>query len=198
MKIPTIKDTEQEIAKYLNAISDSVEVFMDQHGEPYAKIKKGKTASIVYLSTLSSCETELRRIIFEKTQKIPQSSTCSNIFKSLQMFAVDERCKMSLERRVCFNENEVYYDLDNKNVVKVNSQEVKILQNFQNLGRKFNFVFPNTSYKQVTPKYESDFDLLEVVKELFNVDDENLLLFTVYLVSIFFAQINHPILVLTG
>lgn len=198
MKIPKIKDTEQEIAKYLNAISDSVEVFMDQHGEPYAKIKKGKTASIVYLSTLSSCETELRRIIFEKTQKIPQSSTCSNIFKSLQMFAVDERCKMPIERRVCFNDDTVYYDLDNKAVVKVTSKKVEILENFQNLGKKFNFVFPNTSFKQETPEYKSDFNLLEVVKELFNVDDENLLLFTVYLVSIFFAQINHPILVLTG
>lgn len=198
MKIPKIKDTEQEIAKYLNAISDSVEVFMDQYGEPYAKIKKDKTASITYLGSLGSCETDLRRIIYEKTQKFPISSTLSNICKTLQMFADDERCRMPVERRICFNNNSVWYDLDGKSVVKINAKEVKVLSNFQNLGNKFNFIFPTTSKKQVIPNEETEVELLEVVKELFNVDDENLLLFTVYLVSIFFAQINHPILVLTG
>ncbi len=198
MKIPKIKDNEQEIAKYLNAISDSVEVFMDQYGEPYAKIKKDKTASIAYLGSLSSCETDLRRVVYEKTQKFPLSSTLSNICKTLQMFADDERCRMPVERRVCFNNNTVWYDLDGKSVVKINDKEVKVLSNFQNLGNNFNFIFPTTSKNQVIPNKEPEVELLEVVKELFNVDDENLLLFTVYLVSIFFAQINHPILVLTG
>lgn len=198
MKIPKIKDPQKDLEEIINAISDSVEVFRDQNGDPYVKVRSDSSVSIVYLNNSKNTDIQLRKLIYQKTKNFPNDMTTSNVNKYLQMFTIDEHCLMPLERRVCFKNNTVWYDLDGKSAVKINAKEVKVLNNFQNLGNNFNFIFPTTSKKQVLPNEEPEVELVEVVKELFNVDDENLLLFTVYLVSIFFAQINHPILVLTG
>ncbi len=92
--------------------------------------------------------------------------------------------------RVAAEENNIYYNLNNNRVVKINEEGWEIIDNPNILYRQ------DTNYlPQVEPNNEPDLGRLG---EYIRVDKKQLVLFLAHMTSYFIPNISHPIAVITG
>lgn len=126
---------------------------------------------------------------FENNIKInPQ--IINNIKSYLTYKAMKENKKYNLNVRFAGTDDEFYYQLSEENIVKINKYGYSIIKNDTPLFKWVNMK------EQVTPqKNGTDF---KKVWEHFNIDDNQKLLFLVYIISLFIPNIPKPILIFSA
>lgn len=126
---------------------------------------------------------------FENNIKVnPQ--IINNIKSYLTYKAIKENKKYKLNVRFAGNDNEFYYQLSEENIVKIDKYDYSIIKNNTPLFKWVNMK------EQVLPK-ENGTDFKKIW-EYFNIDDNQKLLFLVYIISLFIPNIPKPILIFSA
>lgn len=118
-----------------------------------------------------------------------------NIILNAQFYisnkAIEESNRYNLNVRFAGDENTIYYQLSNKEVVKITPNAYEIIENDYPRFRWF-----KSMQEQVAPQV-SDITFEELLKH-FNLEEEQKLLFKVYIVSLFIPDIPKPIFILNA
>ncbi len=175
------------------------ELFIDQYGEPYAAVKIRD-----HIETLPLNHKRFRswicRLCYEQEGGfIPNSESITNALNVLKANAEFDGRSIELHLRIAYgdiveDERPIYYDLTNSSweTVKITSKGWTI-EKAPVLFRRRN------AQPQVYPSREYPSDIFDQFMKLLNIKGEgSKLLVKYYIVTSFFPEIDHPILMLHG
>lgn len=135
----------------------------------------------------------LQKLYYDETKKAPAAEYMNQALGVLEARAIFEGEECILHKRVAEQNGIYYYDLSDKacRVVQITAEGCVILKEPPNLFQKTKNLSP-----QVEPCFTGD---LELIKKHFRFKNNNdTILFMVYLVSCLVPGIPHPVLVLAG
>lgn len=135
----------------------------------------------------------LTKLYYEETGSAPTVEAMNQALNVLEMSATFNGEKHKLQLRVAEHNQKFYYDLSDKDwrVVEVSPEGLKILKNPPILFNR------NKNMKaQVNPKFNGDIHLLLKHVRLKNEDDQ--ILYLVYVVSCLIPNIPHTVIVYSG
>lgn len=138
----------------------------------------------------SKFERLLVHLSFENNIKISQQSI-KYIQSYFEYRAEKENKKVNLNVRFANHDNNFYYQLSEKKLVKISENGYNVVNNDFPLFR-----WTNTMTEQTEPKPNKDYSYLLDMLNFFNIDKEQKLLFLVYVISLFIPDIPKPILIL--
>ena len=120
-------------------------------------------------------------------------STLKSIRNTLKAYADLEGITKFTYQRVAGDYGNIYYDLANEQneMVEISGQSVNIIKSNDSI------IFNRHNYQKQQP-YPEKGGALKNLKKYINIRAEDALLFTVYLVSCFIPDIQHPLLILHG
>ncbi len=172
--------------------AERAELFRDQFNEPHARIlvddhwETWRVRSKQFKRWLCS-------LLWEAEQKAPHSNAISSALTIIESRACFKGPQITLENRVCWYEDAIWYDLSNTKweVVRITEDGWEIVTDPPILFRRFAHQAP-----QVTPDPNGNIETLRNFLNLASSEQELLLM--VYLVTCFLPDIPHPIPVLYG
>lgn len=170
--------------------------FVNDIGESYMQNKVNSNERPIKINS-RQCERAITQIYFESEGKAIPQDAFKQIISILDIMAINSGQVNKLERRVSKSGDSFYYDFGgakqlairiDKNVCTVDNNPPLIFVKGANMGEQ---VFPDLD--------TSPHDLIDFIHKHFRfVNDDECLLFAVYLVSCLIPDIPHPILVLYG
>lgn len=121
----------------------------------------------------------------------PTVATIKNNFRTLfNKYAM----RIPVANRVAFKDDTLYYAVSEDFTVAIRDNKIMKYK-----GNEMYFYYPEYFKEQCMPDLKSSASALpELVKQVFNIDDEYLLCFLAQLCTFFIPNINNPILVLNG
>jgi len=173
--------------RMLDYVKDDIELFIDQRGEGYARLKNGH---VVKLRSMAF-SAYLREMLYTKEQKALNPSSLKNIAEVLEAIAISKKKEHVLSVRVAQRDDIFYLDLGNGRIIQIDKTGWKVLTNapiaFRSFSHQTDHVLPSSDYK------------IDDLLQFFNFKDpKEHLLFIAYLVSCFVPNISHPVIVLSG
>lgn len=177
-------------------LTEDIQYFTNELEEGYAGVEINGHTEVMSLDS-AKFKLYLTKLYYEETNSAPSSDAINQALKVLEMKAMFSGEQRKLQRRITKHKNDFYYDLGDSTwqAVKVSKQGCTIEQQPPIL-----FTRNKNMKKQVLPDLSVDEqELYHLVKSHFRFKKESdLILFTVFLVSSFIAEIAHVILVLYG
>lgn len=179
-------------ADRLVKIGKKAELFTDEQGEAYAAVKVDRHIELLKVRG-KNFKLWITKQYHDSTRKIPNAEAMNQALGLLEALAAFEGEVRKLHLRVAELEGDVYYDLADKEwrVIRVNEEGCEILESPPIL-----FTRNKNTKAQVTPELEGDVKKLLKHVKLKNEDDR--ILYLVYIVSCLIPEIAHPVLVLCG
>ncbi len=198
MKLKTIKSPENPEERIFNLICNYADIYRNQNEEKYVIFKYKNDKELAFLSNVSEIENRIREICFNELDKIVKKNCVDSIYKTIQMQANRTTTDVvPTVRRCYFDGNQVIYNLDNDYAVLINSIICRPL-NKSNFDFKVNFYVNDGFQNQVKPIFKNSETLPQMLGKLMNVSGDDLFLLSVYVVSLFFDNITHPIIIFNG
>jgi hypothetical protein len=198
-----VKDDGENAVSILDSIKKRyIEIFQDQFNEPYITIKINSHVECIPLEG-NRFKNVIRKEYFEKEDKILKEDELNAILKLIEAQLMSEEViqKVELKLRVAKTAADgiFYYDLTNPKweVIKITSEEWDIVKdNTIPLFKRYE----NNYSPQVYPSKEKDKTTYwNRFLKLFNLESaEDILLLSVYTISLFIPDIPRAILVLRG
>ncbi|WP_088186818.1 hypothetical protein [Desulfosporosinus sp. FKA] len=186
-------DEQQESAcDILIRIGQKTKLMHDGVEDVYAEISNNGHTEILKLNS-RKYKMWLTKEFFDETGKAPGSDSMTAALNTLQAKAFYDGEFLITNRRVAGEDGKFYYDLAGQNprVICIASNRCSILNSPPRL-----FVRSKNMKGQVEPDFDGDFNLIN--KHFHFKDEDDRILFTVYLISCFVPDIPHPVLVLSG
>ena len=194
---------ENTISKILKTIKERyIEIFKDELNEFYVTLRiNGHVESVQFKS--DRFKNTIRKDYYEQEKKILSDDMLDGILKLIesQLMYNEDIKKIDLNLRVAkiINDSDaIYYDLTNSKweIIKITSEGWDILNN--NEIPIFKRYEKNCS-PQVYPSKKCDENTFNRFLKLFNIESKkDILLLSVYIISLFIPDIPKPILVLSG
>ena len=195
------EENENTVSKILNTIKERyIEIFKDNLNEFYVTLIINDHVECVPFES-NIFKNIIRNEYFEQEKKILSDDMLDGILKLIesQLMYNEEIKKIDLDLRVAKKDkDEFYYDLTNPKweIIKITSEGWDIINN--NEQPIFKRYEKNCS-PQVYPSKNYDKDIFNKFLKLFNVESKKeILLLSVYIISLFIPKIPKPILVLSG
>lgn len=192
--------TKKEKAKAVNESQTDVlirlgreaKLFSDELSDAYAAVAVDAHTELWKVSS-RTYKLWLIRKFFEETGKAPNVDSMNQALGVMEARALFDGEQKKLQLRVAGNSDTIYYDLADKEwrAVEITKKGCKILTNPPPL-----FVRNKNSRMQVKPDFSGDMRLL--LKHVAIPNEEDRILYLVYIVSCLIPDIPHPILVLCG
>lgn len=197
MKLKPIKSPENPEERIFNLICNYADIFRNQNEEEYLIIDYKNDKELAFLSDVPAIENRIREICFNELDKIVKKTCVDSIYKTIQMQANRTTDVVPTVRRVYFDGKQLIYNLDNDYAVLINSIICRPL-NKSNFDFKVNFYENDGFQNQIKPIFKNSETLPEMLGRLMNVSGDDLFLLSIYIVSLFFDNISHPILIFNG
>lgn len=175
-----------KIDNILNLIKDNF-IFIDERNTPYIVIefKNVKIESRMFEEFIES-------LCYENNISIG-GPTLQKIQKLLCNKARKENNMIELNVRFAGNNNEIYYQLSEKENIKITENGYEIITNNIPMFRKY-----SNMLDQVIPNNNGMVKSFSELFELINIDKSQHLIFTVYIISLFIPNIPKPILTMSA
>lgn len=193
MKLKPIKSPENTDERIYNLICKYADAYQNQYGNEYLILTK----ELCFLDNHSLIEDKIREICFNELDIMIKKSTVDNIYKTIMMQAKRTKDVVPTVRRNYFDGNQLIYNLDSDNAVLVNSYFCNAL-NKRKFKFKVNFYESEGFQNQVKPIFKNIDTLPEMLGKLMNVSGDDLFLLSIYIVSLFFDNITHPVIIFNG
>lgn len=155
-----------------------------------------KTKEYVNLRNKEHIQSILMRLYFlaeHKTVLKKKVNSAYEMIKSLSDVCSDY--KEYVDTLYQRNGKIIYNVVGTDSYIQIDEDSVKKLKK-----SKSNMIFNTTSCRSVIPNIENDKcnNYLKYIKIMFNVEEEQQILFAVYIVTLFIMNINHPLLLISG
>lgn len=188
-------DKESQSDNLIKLVRDA-EFFSNEIEEAYAAVEINGHTEVIRVRS-KKFKLWLQKLYFGSTGKAPTSDALNQALGIIEMQATFSDNEIRLERRVSKHEGNFYYDLADSDfrAVKITEDACMVESNPPIL-----FIRNKNMKSQVEPDFSVDIKRLpELVNKHFRFkQEEDRILYTVYLVTCFIADIPHPILVLHG
>lgn len=189
---------EQENRDYLKELVEigSITPFSTPKGEFYCTINTGEINKN-YLLTSPSFRVAFKSVYNKYTHEIINDNQYKNMLDELEVLAFDNKLSYMLSNRICRYDNDILYDLSElENLcVKISEGSYKIEE-----SPKMLFKRTNIQADQERPDFSVDeTSLPKMLKVHLNIPSKKLRdLYSIWLVSCFFPDIQHMILAVYG
>ena len=193
MKLNPIKSPENTDERIYNLICTYADVYQNQYGNEYLILTK----ELCFLNNHSLVEDRIREICFNELDILIKKTTIDNIYKTILMQAKKTSDVVPTVRRIFFDGNQLIYNLNSDNAVLVNSCFCNAL-NKRKFKFKVNFYESDGFQEQVKPVFNNTETLPIMLGKLMNVSGDDLFLLSIYIVSLFFDDITHPVIIFNG
>ena len=197
MKLKPIKSPETPEERVFNLICNYVDIFQNQQKDAYLIIEYKKNKELCFLSNQSMIENRIREICFNELDKIVKKTCVDSIYKTILMQAKRTTDFVPTVRRLYFDGDQLIYNLGSNNAVLVTSYFCNALSK-DKYNFKVNFHEADGFRTQVFPIFKNTETLTEMLGKLMNVSGDDLFLLSIYIVSLFFDNISHPIIIFNG
>jgi hypothetical protein len=179
-------------ADILIRVSDEAEFFQNDLGEAFAAVTIKEHKEVLKVKS-KKFKMWLTKQYYDTTKKAPTSDAMNQALGVMEMKASFEGDEHSLQLRVAEKDDAFYYDLANENwdVVKVEPRSCQVLKDAPIL-----FTRNKNTKAQVLPDFAGDLKLLLNHIRIKNEDDQ--ILYLIYLVTCFIPSIPHAVLVFSG
>lgn len=187
----TLDDYETQAEALIDLCND-IECFRNEMDEPCAGIKINGHTEIMKMQS-RRFKLYLHKLYYDAFMKPPNADSVQQALGHLESKAMFEGVGHKLARRVGELNDAYYYDLANDNweAVRIDKEGFRVLSQPPLL-----FFRTKNMRDQAVPDPTGSLDL---VKKHFRFrSEDDLILFSVYLVSCFIPNIPHPLLVLAG
>jgi hypothetical protein len=198
---PSLEEQENTISRILKTIKERyIEIFKDELNKYYVTLRINDHVECVQFES-NRFKNIIRAEYFEQEKKILSNEMLDGLLKLIecQLMYNDDIKKIDLKLRVAKKDKDVfYYDLTNLKweIIKITSEGWNVIEN--NEEPIFKRHEKNCS-PQVYPSRKYDKDIFNQFLKLFNVESKkDILLISVYIISLFIPDIPKCILVLSG
>lgn len=181
----------------LKQVEDTISAYFlnTEDGRLYAAVNKESGTELILLPS-ADFDRYIRFVFYTQMGRTLQAATLKSVADTLEMVGVEVAESKTLYVRIGRTEDSVIYDLQDGNAVVVTKSGVTI-ENIDDIGIHFRRLKSQRAQKMPDLKGKSA-QLVSLLRPFFRLSDDELLLLTVYLVSCFFQDIAHPILLLHG
>ncbi len=170
-----------------------VELFNDQHGEPYARFKV-KSHFEVHKVKSESFRRWLSNILWKAQRKAPSNHALSSALNIIEAKACYDGEKYTLHNRVAWYGDAIWYDLGNWKAVRVNGSGWEVVEDPPILFKRYQH-----HKQQVVPRYTPAVgELNDIFKFVTITNGKDRLLYIASLICSFVPDIPHPIDILVG
>lgn len=187
---------EEKQADTIIKLTENFQYFVNELEEPYAAVPINGHWEVLDVKS-KKFKLYLTKLYFDNQFSAPGSDGLTQALKVLEMKAIFSESKHKLQKRIAENQGNYYYDLCDANwrTVQVSANGCHIEDNPPIL-----FSRNKNMEQQVEPDFSvKPSQLVSLVRKHFRFKRESdTMLFAVYLVTSFFPQIAHVILVLFG
>lgn len=177
-------------------LADDIQYFTDELEESFAAVDINGHIEVMALNS-AKFKLYLTKLYFEDRNSAPSSDAMNQALKVLEMKAMFSGEQRKLQRRITEDEGDYFYDLGDKKW-----QVVKISKNGCQVEHRPPILFTrnkNMKMQTMPDLMVDEKDLIRLVRKHFRFKKEtDFILFTVFLVTCFVAEIAHVILVLFG
>jgi hypothetical protein len=197
----SLEEQENAISKILKSIKERyIEIFKNEINEFYINLRINDHVESVPFES-DRFKNIIRKEYFEQEKKILSNEMLDGLLKLIesQLMYNEGIKKINLNLRVAKKDEDVfYYDLTNSKweFIKITSEGWHIINsNEEPIFKRYE---KNCS-PQVYPSRKYDKDIFNQFLKLFNVESKkDILLLSVYIISLFIPDIPKPLLVLSG
>lgn len=197
MKLKPIKSPENPEERIFNLICNYADIYRNQNEKEYVILKYKNDKELAFLSDVSAIENRIREICFNELDKIVKKNCVDSIYKTIQMQANRTTDVVPTVRRCYFDGDQLIYNLNCNYAMLINETICRPL-NKNNFDFKVNFYDNDGFQNQVKPIFKNFETLPDMLGKLMNVSGNDLFLLSIYIVSLFFDNISHPILIFNG
>ncbi len=187
---------EPKQADLIIELASDFQYFRNDLEEPYVAVKIGDHWEVMAIKS-NQFSLFLVKLYYEETGEAPKTEIINQALRVLETKAIFSDNQRPLQRRMAKDDDCYYYDLCDENW-----RAVKISENGASIAEQPPILFTRNANmeKQAEPDISvQPKRLVKLVKKHFRFkNQEDAVLFTVYLVSCFLPQIAHVILVLFG
>jgi hypothetical protein len=196
------EEKENAISKILKTIKERyIEIFKDQFNEFYVTVRINEHVECIPLESYRF-KNIIRKEYFKQENKILSGDILEGILKLIesQLMYNEDIKKIDLNLRVAKTDynDAIYYDITNLKweIIKTTSEGWDIINNNEiPIFKRYEI----NCQPQVYPFKDYDKDVFNKFLKLFNVESKKeILLLSVYIISLFIPDIPKPILVLSG
>lgn len=197
MKLKPIKSPENPEERIFNLICNYADIYRNQNEKEYVILKYKNDKELAFLSDVSAIENRIREICFNELDKIVKKNCVDSIYKTIQMQANRTTDVFPTVRRCYFDGKQVIYNLNSDYAMLINETICRPL-NKSNFDFRVNFYENYGFQNQVKPIFKNSETLPQMLGKIMNVSGNDLFLLSVYVVSLFFDNITHPIIIFNG
>ncbi len=187
------KVTVEQLAQELSSV---VEVYKASAGGYFIQINDEDFSSGIVAIESDDFANCLRQFAYQSYGKILSPMEVDVMQKHFTMLAWNRKRKIELFHRTIYRNKAVYYDLDEKNTIKITADQCRIVH-----LKKPLFIRNNMFAPQVMPDMEVEaHDVVAYVKKHFHLKSEtDCILLCVFLITCFWGRaISHPLLQVYG
>ena len=168
----------------------------NSEGMPYCIFKKDTESKVFDLSSVEF-RNEISNLYYEIHGEFIEPMEARRNIDGIIALACQSKDERTVGTRVIQEQDRLIYNLDNDNKIVVITEDfVKIVDNSD---CKSLFIHTQQMKSQVEPDLTAQPEvLMPLIKELFIIDEQQYLLLTVYLCTLFVKDIQHPLLVAYG
>lgn len=197
MKLKNISNPQSPSDDIFNIVVQVCEFFKDQNGEMYLIMSGGNGYMLQYLSRTTETKSFFRKLYFNTYNKMVKNAEVLTAYDTICSLVDTCTDIVPVFTRVAQNEATIFYDLvsTRDDVVMIDKTGVSVV----NAGSiKDLYFYRDSSMKEQQKPIDSGYGLIDFVEEVFNISQEQCLLFVVYICASFVPEISHPILIVEG
>ncbi len=197
MQISLIHNPQGVPDKLYNIVAKSCEFYKDQNGELYMVSYTSTGYNLRFLSLKDDTKRLFRQLFFDHYKKIAKTADILNTYETVCAVAMNIVDEVPVYTRLAFFDDEIYYDLCNQQeeVIKITKEGVSIITKRNIKGFFFN---QTSSMNEQAKPVHSEYGIFDYVKENFNISEDLVLIFIIFVCTAFIPHIRHPILIVEG
>ncbi len=188
-QLPLIESNDKKV-KIFNEVASNCKLVISDDNKKY--VIRNDTNKL-----LSFDNSDFDCFVTEKAQELGElisPSTVTTIKSNFRTLFNKYAMKIPVANRIAFKDDTLYYAVSKDFTVAVKDNKIMKYK-----GNEMYFYYPEYFKEQCMSDFKSPASALpELVKKVFNIDDEYLLCFLAQLCTFFIPDINNPILVLNG
>lgn len=198
MKIVKITEPSNKADEIYNVVAQCCNIYKDENGECYLIRRTLTGYQFQYLSSSSEAKEYITQLCITKENRTVKSSDVKTAYEALCARGKAEANVVPVFTRIASYENKIIYDLANSSgEVAVISEKSFQVTPFQQRA-KFYFNKHASLQTQKQPIASKEYGLLNFIDEFLNIDENQRILFAVYICCAFIPNISHPILIVEG
>ena len=181
---------QQAIKKY--------EFYVDQYNEPIA-VERLTTCAYRVFTDKELFIRRLRNDYYTQNARTINNNMLNTAYENIvASYGSLNDNRIETAERIYYSDDTLYYDLQqpDRKIIKICSEKIRRVSQ-----KTLDFCFlPSASS---LPQIKPDFDVktseyMSLIRQLFNVSEQDSILLGAYIISLFFPNISHPILVIGG